>query len=302
LPTVIVNRVVKRQGRRSRMVHTKLPTCNAVRIARATKAAKVLKRIIAKIKGDSEPPTVVTPCTVSGQPRYSNGCPNPLEWSQASSDQIGALFPNPSNAYISMSFYPSPGSVVVTKGLMPTTPRSAGSGELGDSIGAVPVDWTTSPLPYQLRYWSVNNYLVKEPYPVVTEGSGPNRSYGGTADYQTTIDPSGYYTVVSSLPQDKPSAASLTASSATWIPMQGDQPSVAETQWMRNMMGEDFQYAIQQIPPAASASEYVPGSVVSQAMGPYYPTSAQCSVAAFEAQGTSGCFAANSPVTGPSGG
>jgi hypothetical protein len=304
LPAVIVNRRVKRTVRGSTKVgwtHTKLPTCNATRIAHASKLSKRLKKILERIDGTSQPETVVTPCTVEGQPRYSNGCAKPLEWSQASSEQIGALFPNPSNAYISMYFHPSPGTVVVTRGLMPATPRSAGSGELGNSIGAVPVDWTVSPLPYQLRYWSVNNYLVKEPYPVVTEGAGPNRSYGGTADYQTAVDAGGYYTVVSSLPADKPSTASLSAGSATWIPMQGDQPSVAETQWMRNMMGS-FPYAIQNIPHAASDTEYVPSSVVAEAMGPYYPTSAQCPVAVFEAQGASGCFAASSPATEPAAG
>ncbi len=301
LPRVIINRVVERNGAR-KVVHTQLPTCNAVRIARAMKASKALKRVVAKVRGEALPTTPVTPCTVNGVPRYSNGCAKPLEWIQSSSEQIGALFPNPSNAYISMYFYPSPGTVVVTRGLMPATPRTAGSGALGDSIGATPVDWLTSPLPYQLRYWSVNNYLVKEPYPVVTEGRGPDRRYGGTADYQTTVGSNGYYNVVSSLPSDKPSEASLAANAATWIPMQANQPAVAETQWMRNMMGEGFANAIQQIPHAASPTEYVPSPVVAQAMGPYYPTSVQCPVSVFQAEGVSGCFSANSPATGPSGG
>jgi hypothetical protein len=301
LPTVIVNHVVERHGKR-RIAHTALPTCNAERLAHAVKAKKDLKKIIAKIKGEATATTQVTPCAVEGVPRYSNGCGKPLEWEQASTDQIGGLFPNPSNAYISMYFYPSPGTVVVTRGLMPTTPLAAGSGSLGDSIGATPVNWTASPLPYQLRYWSVNNYLIKEPYPVVTQGAGPNRTYGGTADYQTAINSNGQYTVVSSLPADKPSEASLGANSATWIAMQGDQPGIAETQWMRNMMGENFAYSIQQVPKAPLPTEYVPASVVAQAMGPYYPASAQCQVATFEAGGASACFAANSPATGPSAG
>jgi hypothetical protein len=304
LPTMIVNKRVKRTvhgSTKTRATHTKLPTCDATRIAHATKLSKGLKKVLQRIDGTSQPETVVTPCDVEGQPRYSNGCAKPLEWIQASSEQIGGLFPNPSNAYISTYFYPAPGTVIVTRGLMPATPRNAGRGEPGNSIGAVPVDWTASPLPYQLRYWSLNNYLVKEPYPVVTEGVGPNRSYGGTADYQTAVDAGGYYTVVSSLPANKPSTASLSANSATWIPMQADQPSVAETQWMRNMMGS-FPYAVQNIPHAASDTEYVPSSVVAETMGPYYPTSAQCSVAVFEAQGASGCFAASHPATEPAAG
>jgi hypothetical protein len=299
LPTIIVNHVVKSHGRR-RIAHTALPTCNSERIGRAVNAAKKLKEIIKKINGESVYATV-TPCAVEGEPRYSNGCAKPLEWTQASTNQIGALFPNPSNAYISTYFYPSPGTVVVTRGKMPTTPRTAGTGTLGDSIGATPVNWTVSPLPYQLRYWSVNNYLVKEPYPVVTQGAGPNRTYGGTADYQTAVNSNEQYVVVSSLPENKPSEASLAANSATWIAMQGDQPSVPETQWMRNMMGEDFPYSIQQIPHASLPTEYVPASVVKEAMGPYTPESAQCPVATFEAGGAAACFAANNPATGPTG-
>ena len=193
LPTAVINHTVN-----GRAVHTTLPTCNATRIARATKLSKVLKAVIGKINGTTPPATVVTPCDVNGQPRYTNGCAPPLQWIQASSAQIGALFPNPSNAYISMYFYPAPRTVVVTRGLMPGTPNDVGTGQPGDSIGAVPVNWTASPLGYQLRYWSVNNYVVKEPYPVVTEGAGANRTYGGTADYQTATDANGSYTVVSS--------------------------------------------------------------------------------------------------------
>ena len=176
LPTMIVNKRVKRTvhgSTKTRATHTKLPTCDATRIAHATKLSKGLKKVLQRIDGTSQPATVVTPCDVEGQPRYSNGCAKPLEWIQASSEQIGGLFPNPSNAYISTYFYPAPGTVVVTRGLMPATPRNAGRGEPGNSIGAVPVDWTASPLPYQLRYWSLNNYLVKEPYPGGDRGGRP---------------------------------------------------------------------------------------------------------------------------------
>ncbi len=296
LPTVIINKKVGKVTR-----HITMPTCNAVRIAHAMRASKVLKKIASKVSGTPETTAVVTPCTVNGQPRYTNGCASPLEWIQSSSEQIGALFPNPSNAYISMSFYPSPGTVVVTRGLAASSPKSAGSGKLGDSIGAVPVNWMQSPLPYQVRYWSVNNYLVKEPYPVVTKGVGKNKTYGGTADYQTDINSQGQYTIVSSMPADKPSASALSSNSATWIAMQQDQPNVAETQWIRNMMG-DFPYAIQNIPRAASDTDYVTSSAVQQAMGPYYPQSAQCAVQIFETQGADGCFANNKPATGPADG
>jgi hypothetical protein len=298
LPTMTINRRVTPTGitgahsAAAKYESTVLPTCNATRIARAVKVSNVLKKVINKAQGNPDTTAVVTPCTVNGVDRYTNGCPPPLTWHQSSSEQTGALFPNTANAYIANWFQPAAGTVVLTRGLMPVTPKTAGSGQLGNSIGATPVNWTQSPLPYQLRYWSVNNYPVKEPYPVVTTGTGKNKTYGGVADYQTATDSNGYYTVVSSLPNDKPSASSLASNSATWIAMQGDEPNVAETQWMRNMMGE-FQYAVQSVPAPALATDYVPAATVEQAMGPYYPRSAQCTVAVFEAQGVDGCFAAS---------
>jgi hypothetical protein len=304
LPKIIVNRRVsvpsphrapaftgRAYTAATKATHTVLPTCNATRIAHAVKVSKALKKLVGRIQHAPSTTDQVTACTINGQPRYTNGCAPSLQWVQASSAQIGALFPNPSNAYISMSFHPAPGTVVVTRGRMPTSPKAAGHGALGDSIGAVPVNWTASPLPYQVRYWSVNNYLIKEPYPVVTEGAGPNRTYGGTADYQTAVDGSGRYTVVSSLPADKPTASTLAANTATWIAMQGDQPNVAETQWMRNMLS-NYPNAIQNIPPASSPTEYVTGPIVAQTMGAYYPRSAQCSTATFATGGADACFAA----------
>jgi hypothetical protein len=56
---------------------------------------------------------------------------------------------------------------------------------------------------------------------------------------------------------------------------------------MRNMMGE-FPYAVQSVPAPALATDYVPAATVEKAMGPYYPRSAQCSVAVFDAQGVAG--------------
>ena len=64
------------------------------------------------------------------------------------------------------------------------------------------------PPPRDLRFSSLCNYKYQTPYPLVS----------CAADFEMPLDNLGRYTVVSGLPQDKPSAATLAANSAVWVP------------------------------------------------------------------------------------
>ncbi len=223
----------------------------------------------------------------------TSGCGNPeLQYFGPSLDQKTGLFPNPVNGYISMNFTPAAGYVVVTHGKAPSSPTDAGSGILGDSIGASPVPWIKPQ--FQVRYWSIANYIDESPDPVVKIGRGANAIFGGTPDYLTTLK-HGYYTVVSSLPADKPSAASLKASGATWIPMSASHPTTPEYQLLRNMLSQQSLYpeGFAFITQPASPSAIIPPATVRKQMGAYYPQTAQCTVQTFETQGWIGCLAAN---------
>jgi hypothetical protein len=145
---------------------------------------------------------------------------------------------------------------------------------------------------FQVRYWSIANYRNAPPYPVVEVGRGAKAVFGGTADYLTTLR-NGYYTVVSSLPSDKPSAASLKASAGTWIPTSAAHPDAPEFQLLRNMLSQQPLYpeGFTFIPPPASPSDNIPPATVQQHMGAYYPRTAQCPVQTFETSGWTGCLA-----------
>jgi hypothetical protein len=224
----------------------------------------------------------------------TSGCAAPqLQYFGPSADSQAGLFPNPVNGYLEMAFTPRPGYVVVTHGRAPTSPVNAGHGVPGNSIGAYPVSWVQPK--FGVRYWSVANYLDQQPYPVVEVGRGSRAVFGGTPDYLTRLK-HGYYTVVSSLPSDKPSAASLRAHAATWIPMSASHAATPEFQLLRNMLSQQALYpeGFVFIPPPANPSDIIPPATVRQAMGAYYPQTAQCPVATFEARGWAGCLSASS--------
>jgi hypothetical protein len=230
------------------------------------------------------------------------GCTDPtLAYFGPSAASQAGLFPNPVNGYLEMNFTPKRGYVVVTHGKPPSSPVNAGSGTPGDSVGAYPAPWLHPR--FQVRYWSVSNYLAAKPFPIVKVGRGANAIFGGTADYVTTLT-DGYYTIVSSRPADKPSPASLRASGATWIPTSARQPTAPEFQLLRNMLSQRSRYPegfVFSTPPA-DPSGIISPTAVQQQMAAYYPQTAQCTVRIFQAQGWAGCLAASTVAARPAAG
>jgi hypothetical protein len=223
----------------------------------------------------------------------ATGCAAPeLQYFGPSADSEAGLFPDPANGYIEMRFTPKPGYVIVTHGKAPTSPTTAGHGSPGNSIGAHPVSWIKPK--FQVLYWSIANYLGASPYPVVKTSQGTNAQFGATPDYLTTLQ-GGYYTVVSSPPSDKPSAASLKANAATWIPMSAGNSAMPEFQLLRNVLPQQSRYPEEFafIKPPANPSDIIPSAKVKQQMGAYYPQTAQCPVGTFETDGWAGCLAAS---------
>ena len=222
----------------------------------------------------------------------TTGCAAPeLQYFGPSADSEAGLFPDPVNGYIEMRFSPKPGYVIVTHGKAPTSPTTAGHGSPGNSIGAHPVSWIKPK--FQVLSWSIANYLAALPYPVVKTSQGGAAQFGGTPDYLTTLQ-DGYYTVVSSLPSDKPSAASLKANAATWIPMSASNSATPEFQLLRNVLPQQSRYpeGFAFIKPPADPSDIIPPAKVRQQMAAYYPQTAQCPVGTFETDGWAGCLAA----------
>lgn len=263
---------------------TTLPQCTPSALA-ANKSRPLASALSALRAVHGGPATAASSCT--------SGCAQPqLQYFGPSVASKAGLFPNPVNGYISMNFMPKKGYVVVTHGKAPSSPVDAGSGTPGASIGAYPVQWTRPK--FQVRYWSISNYLDNGVDPVVKIGRGSAAIFGGTPDYLTTLK-DGYYTVVSSLPSNKPSAVSLETNAATWIPMSSRHPTTPEFQLLRNMLSQQSLYpeGFVFINPPANPSDIIPPATVQQQMGAYYPQTAECTVQTFETQGWAGCLTAS---------
>ena len=263
-----------------------LPRCSPPALAAQAKKVVMLAKVLSALKKlhSGEIGTVAPSCT--------SGCASPnLAYFGPSAASTAGVFPNPVNGYLEMNFTPRKGYVVVTHGQAPSSPTHAGRGTPGDSVGAHPVRWVKPG--FQVRYWSVANYLAVKPYPVVKIGHGAKVIFGGTPDYLTALK-DGYYTVVSSLPSDKPSAASLKAYTATWIPTSPNSGAL-EFQLLRNMLSQQSLYpeGFTFIDPPANPSGIIPPSSVEQQMGAYYPLAAQCTRQTFQPQGWRGCLAAS---------
>jgi hypothetical protein len=271
LPTITITR-----GGQS----TTLPQCRPGASSRQASTASASTAVLDGLRDDGVAMSCITRCAVPE-----------LQYFSPSADSEAGLFPNPVNGYLEMAFTPRRGYVVVTHGLAPTSPAQAGHGAPGDPVGAGPVAWINPA--FQVRYWSISNYLDMQPYPVVEVGQGSAALVGATPDYLTTLK-GDYYTVVSSLPSDEPSAASLKAHAATWIPMSASHAATPEFQLLRNVLPQRSSYpeGFAFIRPPANPSEIIGPAAVRRQMGAYYPQTAQCPVAAFEAGGWAGCLAA----------
>src|SRR5580693_4998555 len=221
----------------------------------------------------------------------STRCTDPeLQYFGPSADSEAGLFPDPADGYVEMRFTPKPGYVVVTHGMAPTSPVTAGHGSPGDTIGAHPVAWVKPK--FQVLSWSIANYVGTKPYPVAEAAKGANVQVGGTPDYLTTLQ-NGYYTVVSSPATDKPSAKSLKTNAATWIPTSAVYSTTPEFQLLRNVLPQRSRYpeGFAFVKRPTNPSDIVTPAKLRQRMGAYYPQIAQCSVGAFEAGGWAGCVA-----------
>jgi hypothetical protein len=139
----------------------------------------------------------------------------------------------------------------------------------------------------QVRFWSV---CTDDPYT-----TNVNRC---TPDDSTTLDPSGYATVVISDPGSAPTSAALTQFNATWLAWGAlDLPTDVVYDRQQNPWGittpvqyyNDIIYR-QTLANATFTQSFVnvaqlPAAQQPAAAGPYWPVSGYCSTAAFEASG-----------------
>jgi len=247
-----------------------LPRCGSrtgsAKLGSSALGAKVLQLL----KGKAAPPAA--PC-----PPGTTGCPPNLQFFvPASGGDIP--FPNTTSGYAAAFFTPQAGEVVVIQAKVPTSPFAYNGGES-------PAPWPRNDIArWQVRYWSLCNYVYAKPFPVVV-APGPSGStvYGCAADLQVPTAAQGSATVVLSFPADRPSNATA-ANGIAWLPMSTSQPTTVEQVSLRNMLVNTH---FTNSPRAATGTSVADAQ---QALGAYYPRAAMCAVSTFEAGGAAACL------------
>ena len=154
----------------------------------------------------------------------------------------GGFFDNPDNKYVVSNADAGFGPVLVLRGRAPTAPRTA--------------DGTPTMGTGQVRYWSI-----------CTEDL-PTTGYLGCAhDEEIPVDEFGYYTIVISAVDARPSTAN-TECGVTWLPAGGRQQTMV---LLRNMLPDpSFPASVQRATPGqekATMGHYLP-------VGRYYQSAA----------------------------
>jgi hypothetical protein len=178
---------------------------------------------------------------------------DPVSWGRAFSNPYAGFFGNQQNAYLTGSISRHFGQLVVIHAKAATFPNTR---------AGIPAY-----RPSQVRYWSI------------CENSSTTRVISCAADYSAAIR-DGYYTYVISDPADRPRNATA-RNGVTWLPWgSGVFPNALLI--YRNMIpAPGFKHAVQEIGKTDSPQ---------RVMGAYYPRTAYCSTATFQAGGWRACL------------
>lgn len=177
-----------------------------------------------------------------------------LPWCVGPAEHTGGQYSNIDNQYTSASINRGFGPLLVLTGVLPRTPATLA----GQPVMNGDVD---------LRYWSLCD----------NESVATTRVVGCLYDEQIPTDAAGRYTIVASLPQDRPANATA-ACGVAWLPLSatGDGAGHPDDGYliMRNMLpSPGFTHAVQ--------DTRTPGDE-SVVLGPYLPEGVYTSRAAFE--------------------
>lgn len=208
------------------------------------------------------------------QPCSGSACPPELRFFRPPDSAAGGLFPNVDNKYVAALVQPKPEAVVVIRAKAASFPP-----------GAQALPW--NPQATDLRYWSMCSNVYRRPYPVVVANEGGQTVLGCVPDLATKQDGDGFYTYVVSHVRDKPSDAALAANGATWLPFSSTQPYARHLMILRNMLGADFPYSVQN---CAAGTDPASIAACKTSMSAYYPEVAECRARTFAGGGTAACF------------
>jgi len=183
----------------------------------------------------------------------------PINFFKASKEISAAAFPNSESAYLMSMVKPKLDNVLVIRGKMPKV-----------TAGNFPTPW---PSAKELRYFSICNYILMRPYPVVKDAC--------LRDSNLKLDRNDYYTVVVS-------HTNPVLHNHDWLPFSSLLPLHEHVLLVRNMVSNpDFKQATLNV-----KDETNNWQIARDTMGEYYPTIKQCSRLDYALKG-SNCKAIN---------
>lgn len=174
-----------------------------------------------------------------------------------SPERTGGQYSNIDNNYVAAFTNRQFGPVLVLRGTLPVTPKTlAGQRRMKSKV--------------DLRYWSLCN----------NESAATTKGVGCLSDEDIPVRAGRRYTIVASLPQDRPRNAN-TRCGVAWLPLSPDGDGAGHPDdgylLMRNMLpAADFTHAVQ--------DTKTPGDEQS-VMGNYLPSGTYLTVSQFEKQG-----------------
>jgi hypothetical protein len=255
-----------------------LPRCGSHGKTKKLGSSALGTKILKLVKGNASPAPASCPPGASGCP------PNLQFFVPPSGNDIP--FPNTNSGYAAAFFTPQAGKVVVIRAKVPSSPFDYRGGES-------PAPWPRNDIGrWQVRYWSLCNYVYVPPFPVVVAaGANGSTIYGCAADLQVPTTAQGNATAVLSFPNERPSNATA-ANGIAWLPMSTSDPTAIEQVSLRNMLvSRSFTHS----PKSAGGSSVADAQ---EALGAYYPRTAMCDVTTFEVGGAAACLGDATPGRG----
>lgn len=269
---------------------TTFATCPQSEASQLMKTTEAGVSLAAAIKGDvtlagNEP----CPEVISADP--GTPCVPRLEFFKTTSGQTP--FPNGDSAYVTAKYVLPPGQALVVQAILPTTPWDVGD---GSDVMAWPATSTGQNPAWNLRYFSMCNYVHRAPFPVVSVSTRMGQLWGCANDVQireaigSSSSIVGVVTRVAERPQSI-RGQGVGGKDYVWLPASRKSADAEMLISIRNMLAApSFAQSATKIPIALDPSAAL------KTMRAYYPTASTCDVEILERFGVLRCTAVHRAI------
>lgn len=274
LPTVAIT-----DANGSRVTFSTCPASQASRLMTTTEAGAALaKAIKGDVTLDDNDPC---PEVVGADPDAT--CVPRLEFFRTTSGQTP--FPNGDSAYVTAKYVLPPGQALVVQALLPSTPWNVGN---GSNVMTWPAASTGQKPAWNMRYFSLCNYLHRPPFPAVVVDTRQGEQWGCANDVQIheAMGGGSLLGVVTRV-ADRPTSIAGSGSQGTdfvWLPASRESADAEMLISVRNMLASPgFPQS------ATNITTALDPKAAFSTMRAYYPTASVCDVKLLERFGVLRC-------------